>query len=423
MRKILLAAFVLAVSPLTTSGEDWPAFRGPRGDGTSPTETVPLHWSATENIRWHRELPTPSNGSPVVSAGAVFVTTSQDKDGLGRTLYCLDRGDGQIRWARSVKHPEKMPTHKTNPYCGSTPAADGQRVVVWHGSAGLYCYDFDGGELWGRDLGQFEHMWGYGTSPVIFDGMVIMHCSPGKRNFLAALDLETGNTLWEVEEPYSGDGDRRADGQYMGSWSTPLLAEIDGQTQVICAQPTRISAFDPYTGKRIWYCEGNRGPKGDLAYSSPVLAGEVMVAVGGYQGPSIGLTPGGSGNVTESRRLWRTEVNPQSIGTAVHVDGYLYRPNAGPSSVDCLDPRTGKSRWTERGTGKAHWGSIIYVGGHCYATDQDGTTLVFRPSPAKCEVVAMNKLDDPTNSTPAASEGELFMRTASGLWCISKGGS
>ncbi len=418
MRTMLQTALALTLVACSASAADWPAFRGASGNGIAAAGPVPHSWSDTVNVKWKVELPRPGNGSPIVSNGAVLVTSALDKEGRQRSLLCYDRSDGSLQWERTVKFDRQMPTHQTNPYCGSTPAANGEQVVVWHGSAGLHCYDLDGTHRWSRDLGEFDHMWGYGTSPVLYGDSVIMHCSPGKRNFLAALDLDDGQTIWKVEEPHTGDGNAREDGKYMGSWCTPVLTQVDGREQLLCTMPTRLIAFDPTDGSRIWWCNGIRGPKGDLAYSSPIIADDLCVSVGGFQGPSIGLRMGGKDDITETHRVWRVESNPQSIGTAVYVDGYLYRPNAGPGTIDCLDPRTGEIIWTERGTGAAHWASIVYAGGHCYATDQDGTTVVFRPNPQKCEIVNTNQLGDPTNATPAISDGQLFLRTSKYLVCI-----
>ena len=125
--------------------EDWPAFRGPLGNGISRETDVPLKWSAEENIRWKAPLPAPGNSSPIVSNGKVFITCAEN-EGRKRSLYCFDRTSGKQLWVQSVNYDKVMPTHKTNSYCGSTPATDGKRVVAWHSSAGLYCYDFAGKE-------------------------------------------------------------------------------------------------------------------------------------------------------------------------------------------------------------------------------------------------------------------------------------
>jgi outer membrane protein assembly factor BamB len=399
------------------SGNDWPGFRGPAGNGIATEEAPPVTWNATTNIKWKAPLPRPANGSPIVSNGRVFVTSAQDDEGHKRSLYCFDRADGKQLWVHTVDFPKTMPTHKTNPYCGSTPVANGKVVVVWHASAGLVCLDFDGKELWSRDLGEFEHIWGYGTSPVVYQDRVILNSGPGERSFVAAYDLQTGKTIWEVDEPQQGkNGSEREDGKYKGSWCTPIVANVDGKDQVICTMPTRVVAFDPKDGGVIWTCDGIRGPKGDLSYSSPLLGDGVLVSIGGFQGPGIGVRLGGTGDLTDSNRLWRNEKNPQSIGSGVFLDGYIYRPNAGPGTLECLDPKTGEVIWTERlGT---CWGSIVHAAGRCYVTDQNGKTHVFEPSPDKYEGLGANELGEPSNSTPAISDGQIFIRTFEHLYCI-----
>jgi outer membrane protein assembly factor BamB len=400
----------------TATAADWPAFRGPEGNGISPEQQAPLKWNAAENVKWKAELPQMGNGSPIVSHGFVFVTSAEDAKGHERSLYCFDRTTGKQVWVKTVEYENDDPTHNTNPYGGTTPAANGKQVVVWHGSAGLYCYDFQGQELWNHNLGEFKHMWGYGTSPVLHKDRVILHTGPGKRVFVAAFDLKTGKELWRQEEPIEGNGEYRPDKAYMGSWATPVIVERNGRTQAICTLPTRVVSYDVATGDILWTCEGIRGPKGDLAYSSPVIADDLCVAVGGFGGPAIGFAMQGQGELSKESRLWRKEQNPQNIGSGVVIDGYFYRPNAGPGTIDCIDPKTGEIKWTERTAN--FWGSIVHVAGRCYVTAQDGTTFVFKPSPEKFELLAKNALGDASNSTPAVSDGEFFIRTRKHLFCI-----
>ena len=120
----------------------------------------------------------------------MLVTSAEDKEGRRRSLYCFDAASGRQLWVRTVAIDKTMPTHETNPYGGSTPVSDGRRVVVWHASAGLHCYDLDGKEIWSRDLGEFRHMWGYGSSPILHQGRVILHTGPGKRVFVTAIELD-----------------------------------------------------------------------------------------------------------------------------------------------------------------------------------------------------------------------------------------
>jgi len=413
-----IALVLIAVNSLAKA-EDWPSFRGPAGNGISNEQHVPTHWGPEQNIKWKVALPAAGDSSPIVSNGRVFITCAAD-EGRQRSLYCFDRADGRLRWMRSVEFDKIMPTHKTNAYCGSTPAADGQRVVVWHSSAGLYCYDFQGNQLWQRDLGEFRHLWGYGTSPVLHDGRVILHSGPGESAFVASLDPESGETLWKTAEPLEGNGEQNENGKYMGSWCTPIIVNVDGRELIVCDMPTRVNAYDPNSGDIVWSCRGLRGRKGDLAYASPVIAGDICVAMGGFNGPAIGFRMSGAGDITDTHRLWHVEPNPQRIGSGVTVGKHIYVANAGRNTFQCIEPATGKIVWEERSRGAAHWGSLVYAGGRLYVTDQDGTTHILLPDPEKLVPVASNRLDEPSNSTPAISDGQLFIRTFDHLFCISE---
>jgi outer membrane protein assembly factor BamB len=208
--KLMVVAAGLLACAGTSSADDWPAFRGPAGDGISSEKSAPTTWAPDKNIKWKVALPQPGNGSPIVSNGRVFIAAQEDSKGLKRSLYCYDRKDGKQLWVQTIDHGKEVRTHEDNTHSPSTPAADGKKVVVWHGSAGLHCYDFDGKKLWSRDLGQLDHWWGEGTSPVIHAGKVFINSGPDKKRvFAGAYKLETGETVWEKEEPIKGDGEKR----------------------------------------------------------------------------------------------------------------------------------------------------------------------------------------------------------------------
>jgi outer membrane protein assembly factor BamB len=413
---------VVVWSGLSTSllAADWPAFRGPNGDGTTDASNVPQQWSTSENIRWKVKLPQPGNGSPIVVGDRIFVTSAEDAEGKQRSLYAFDLAKGIQLWKRTVEIDRVLPTHKTNPYGGSTPASNGKVVVVWHASAGLHCYDMAGQPLWQRDLGEFVHIWGYGSSPIIDGQKVILHSGPGSRIFLAAFDLKTGKTLWEQPEPVDGDGSETRDKRYFGSWATPVITTVNGQRQLLLSMPTRLNAYDPETGKLLWYSHGMGHKGGDLSYSSPLVVGDAVFITAGFSGPAFAVKLGGSGDVTSSHRLWRNEKNPQSIGTGVVVDGFVYRPNAGPGTIQCIDPKTGDVKWENRAAGDNYWASMVFAGGLIYATAQNGTTVAFRPSPEKYDEVSRSALGEHTNATPAFVDGTVVIRTFENLVCIGK---
>jgi len=400
----------------SVSAGDWPAFRGPEGNGISRETRAPLHWSPDQNVRWKVPLPGPGNSSPIVSRGRVLITCAQDQ-GRKRHLFCFDRRTGEQRWVRTVEYGSVEPTHRTNPYGASTPVADGERVVVWHGSAGVFCYGLDGTEVWKKELGPARHEWGYASSPVIHRGLVLLNFGPGSRTFLAALDLKTGALRWKHDEPGGLDA---TDQRMVGSWSTPIIATVAGRDQILCSMPTRVIALEPDRGTLLWFCGGLGSDKVDLVYASPVLSGEMGVAFTGWvTGPTIGFKLGGSGDVTSTNRLW-LEKQTQRIGSGVAVDGYVYIVNAGPGTAQCIEGQTGKTRWTERLDGGESWGSVVMAAGRLYVTSRRGVTTAFRPNPDKFEQLAMNNLKEPSNATPAISDGEIFLRTDSHVFCITE---
>jgi outer membrane protein assembly factor BamB len=410
-RCTLLAALVVSVGTFVLAG-DWPAFRGPRGNGISTENIAPLHWSPERNIRWKVPLPGPGNSSPIVSGHRVFVSCATD-EGKNRGLYGFDRDNGKLLWSKIVRYEAKDPTHKTNAFCGSTPAADGEYVVIWHGSAGLHCYDFEGHLLWERDLGKFTHIWGYGSSPVFDGDRIFLNCGPGERSFVTAISARNGKTLWQMEEPGGTSGEGGAD-TWTGSWSTPVVATIAGRKQVLVSLPQHVNAYDPEEGKILWSCDG----LGKLVYTSPVVGDGIAVAMGGYHGPAIGFRVGGSGNITATNRLWQvTEKNPQRIGTGIVLGNHLYMANE-QHLAQCIDIRTGDVLWTTRMPTGVIWASPVLVGDRAYVTNQAGTTVVFRPNPERFELLAENTLGEQSNSTLAVSEGRIFLRTFENLYCI-----
>ncbi len=394
---------------------DWPMFRGPAGDGRADDADYPLKWGPEHNVQWRMELPTPGNSSPIISSGRVFVTTATD-GGTRRHLYCLDRNTGKQLWVRSVDAPAGEATHQTNPYCGSTPLADGKLVIVWHGNAGLHCYDFSGNPVWSSNVPKCEHIWGYGSSPVLHEGRVFLNAGPGIDSKMIAFEAATGRVVWSTPEP-GGANDRN--GRMVGSWSTPVVTEVDGELQLICSMPTRVVAYRPGTGDIAWSVTGLSSPRGDLCYTSPLFAGQIGIALGGYKGPGMGFTLGGSGDVTEANRLWETpDGQPQRIGSGVVVGNHFYQANAGPGIIQCLEVRTGQPTWQQRVSG-THWASIVLASGRLYATNQDGVTRVFEPDPEKFVLLAENDLQEPTNATPAFSDGQIVLRTDRAVYGLS----
>jgi len=401
---------VLLVSATAAAlAEDWPRFRGPEGTGISREREVPLKWAAAENVRWKAPLPGPGMSSPIVWGGRVFLTQALDREGTQRALLCFDRHTGRLLWQRAVEHREKESTYDGEPhFCSATPATDGQRVVAFFASAGLLCTDMNGRVLWRKDLGRCEQIWGTASSPILHKDLVILNFGPGPRTFLIALDKRTGQERWRVAKPGTF-GEKPS--EWMGSWATPVAARIRGREELIMMWPDAVESHDPATGRTLWTCRG----LGRLSYTSPLVTPEVVVAFSGFGGPALAVRTGGSGDVTETHRLWREEKSTQRIGSGVIVDGHAYIVNEN-GTAQCIDWKSGRTLWTERATGRT-WSSIVHAAGRLYVTDQQGETTVLAAKPV-LEVLARNPLGERTQASIAVSDGELFIRTYAHLWCI-----
>ena len=424
-----IAAILILFACSTFGGAaNWPAWRGPTGQGFCEETNVPLTWGKTENVKWKVPLADPGNSTPVIWGDRIFLTQA-NKGGSVRSLLCFARADGKMLWQKDVTYPHAERNWEPTWYANASPATDGERVLVSFASAGLYCFDFEGKELWKRtDLGHWEHSFGNASSPVLYENLVILWCGPdslppkddsapkeakpakgkkapkGARNFLLAMDKKTGKTVWEHDEKN-------------GSWSTPLLAKINGQDQLLLSVVPHLKAFDPRKGTELWFCNGLT----KYVYPSPIYGNGVAVGMSGYHGDAFAVKVGGSGDITTDR-LWqqfeKKDKIPQRVGTGMIVGDHVYmvEENGVPK---CWELTTGKEVWqVEKRPSSTTWGSMVHAQGRLYVLMRNGDTLVFAASP-KYELLASNQLGEQTNSSPAISNGELFLRTFRNLWCIS----
>jgi outer membrane protein assembly factor BamB len=392
---------------------DWPTWRGPDSNGKAPPDAKPpLHWSETENLLWKVALPAPGNSSPIVWGERVFLT-SANAEGSSRGMICFDRRSGKQLWEKHVIHSEAELTHETNPFCAASPTTDGKRIYVSYGSAGMAAYDLEGKELWRKNLGPFTHLWGNATSPVLYGDTVILLCGPGLAVKLVALDKTDGDLAWETPLPSAQSKDEK---EFKGSWTTPFPLMNGARDELLCPLPQHLASFDPATGQEIWRCGG----LSDLCYTNVLVGNGMIVAMSGYNGPSIGLRvpkPDESGDITESHRLWRVEKNQQRIGSGLISGDHLYIQNE-PGVAQCIELKTGKEIWNER-VGRSTWSSMTLVDERLYVTDQSGTTHVLKPG-TTFERLAENKLgqNEITRATPAFSNGQVFLRTHENLYCF-----
>ena len=413
----LLSALLLAPGALLPAA-DWPMWRGAQGDGTCEESGLPEKWSATENVVWKMKLPERGNSTPVVWGDKVFLTQAIEKEGK-RLLLCFDRKTGKQLWQSGTTWKEPELTHQTNPFCSASPATDGARAIVSFASAGVFCFDMTGKELWRRtDLGRQRHIWGYGSSPVIAGDRVFLSFGPGENTVLYCFDKKTGKTLWQHAEPggASGEGGNK---QWLGAWNDPLPRNTGAREELLVAFSGRACAYDPASGKELW-ASGGLTP---LVYNSPLYAGGVMLAMCGYGGSALAVKTGGAGDVTATHRVWHLPKVAQRIGSGVIYQGHHYILTDG-GIVECRDMKTGGLIYNERLKGPGptgqNWSSLVLsADGKCYAANQGGDCFVFRASP-KFELLATNSMGEKIIASIAVSDGHLFIRGHQNLYCIGK---
>ena len=571
---------------------NWPAWRGSDGTGVTSEKNLPEKWSAKENVKWRVDLPERSNSSPIVWGDKVFVAQALSGE-KRRTLMCLNRADGKLLWQSGVAYTEDEQTQRDNPYCSATPVTDGERVIVSFGSAGLYCYDMSGKEIWHRDFGKMQHIFGNGASPMLAGNACVFNFGPDEKARLIAVDKTTGKDLWEVPPPkmdpaelanmrgggggggrgqggaggggfgggngigarlaaqivsqadkdadkkvstaefnalpdawydkmdtektgklsadqmsekwYSavppldgsastgrsqttapavfaasdadkdgsltrdelkgtftkwftawdtdnagsisqetiakgldaataqaggqrggpGGGGGRGQGGGRGAfggatWATPILIKAGDREELVMGFPGRLAAYDPKTGTQLWISKG----LGSSIYTTPVWGEGVLFASTSGQGggPAIAVKPGGTGDVSESQRVWKLDRYRGAVGSGVIHKGNLFTIGS-DGIIECRDLKTGESVWEERLTGSGSrggsWSSMLLAGDKIYLPNQAGDVFVLRAGP-KFEILATNSTGEPTNASLAADNGELFLRTDKGLWCIAQ---
>jgi outer membrane protein assembly factor BamB len=406
MRRVLVSVAV-AVSMFVCSSraEDWPCWRGPRGDGTSVETDVPTKWSEKDNVAWKVAIPGTGHSSPVVVGERVFVTTAIEKE-QKRVLICLGRRDGQKLWENVVLSAPLEGKHDLNSYASATPASDGKHVFVsflQQPKIELICYDLGGKEIWRKSPGTFESKHGFCSSPVLYKDTVILNCDQDADAWIIAYDKTTGEERWRTDRPNK-----------TRSYCTPLIVDAAGKKQMVLSGSKCVASYDPDTGKQHWLIDG---PTEQFVASLAFTQG-VLFVTGGFTGLHVlGIDPSGSGNVTKSKILWRDHRGVSYVPSPVAHDQWFFLVSDGGVAT-CFEATTGKVMWKNR-LGRHHSSSGVYANGNVYFLDDDGTTHVFKAGP-KFEEVGQNALGENAYASPALSNGQIFVRTSGHLWCVGK---
>ena len=442
-RLLALAPFLVVV-PLAASS-DWPQWRGPSSGGVSAESALPVTWSATENIGWKVRLERLGTSSPIVFGELVFVTSqigqssiaegdshpqlarddgelakrevpiggrrsdANVRDGdVSLVVEAFGRADGRRRWMWREKATGPMPAvHEKHNLATPTPVTDGQRVFAWFGNGQIVALDMNGRVVWSRHLGTehspFKTQWGHGSSPTLYQDLVLLLCDHLGHAYLLALDARTGKDRWKADR-----------GQGRVSHSTPLVVAGPGGDELIVNSSDRIDAYDPRNGALLWH----QGSSRQTPIPSAVFHdGHIYLSRGYRNSDYMAIRPGGRGDVSATHVEWRRPSGGSYVPSILYYDGLLYMTND-VGVVTCADARTGEPVWRHRLEG-VFFASPVAGDGKVYLTSETGETFVLRAG-REPRVLARNDLGERLIASPAISGGRIFLRSDGTLFAVGR---
>lgn len=388
---------------IPNGNKHWPRFRGPSGQGLTGLNSLPTKFgNQGENILWKTKVPDSGNSSPIVWEDKIFLTSATEK-GEKRSVHCYSLKNGANIWTTPI--PETKPeagVRDKNGFASATPVTDGERVIAFLGSAGIFCLDMQGKILWNYNNLNIKTTHGTGSSPLIHGDMVIFfHDQNQADSICIALDKKTGKEVWKQKR-------NRA-----MTWCTPVVIRVDNHEELLFAGSGAVRGYDPATGNELWKLDG---PTVEVV-PTLVIGKDLAYSASGRNGPTIAFRLGARGTITETNTVWKSVRNGPHVPSPMLLNNRLYTFNdLGVSS--CLDATTGKLLWTERLPDQFS-ASPIEAGGLLYVPSETGKVYVVKAGD-KFEVVARNDLGSPILASPAVADGKLLLRAQDGLYCIGK---
>jgi outer membrane protein assembly factor BamB len=414
------ALLATAFASLTLHAQ-WPQFRGPDGSGVSATRGVPVTWSETKNVRWKTAIHGRGWSSPVVLGDQVWVTTATS-DGRKLSALALSRDSGRIIHDLElfrVEHPQYA--HPFNSYASPTPVMETGRVYVTFGSPGTAAIDTRTGKvIWERRDIECNHFRGAGSSPIIFRNLLIMHFDGSDRQFVLALDKNSGKTVWWTErsidfKDLGPDGKPQAEGDFRKAFATPHVIEVKGTPVLISLGSKATYGYDPMTGKELWRIEEH----GSFSSSTrPVIGhGLVFYPTGFPTGQLFAIRPDGRGDVTHTNVAWRFARGVPTKPSLLLVGDLLFM--IGDTGIaTAVEAKTGQEVWRAR-VGGEYSASPIAVDGRIYFFSQEGKTTVLEAG-RQYKMLAENFLDEGFMASPAVDGGALVLRTKTHVYAIAE---
>jgi outer membrane protein assembly factor BamB len=433
----------LAATQLSDDGH-WPSFRGEHAAGIAEGQNLPDSWDGEKavNIKWKTRIPGLAHSSPIVWRDRLFVTTaisslgdgsfrhglygdgdaSEDKSVHQWKVYALDKNRGKILWEQTAY--EGVPAEKRHikaSYANATPASDGRYVIAFFGSQGLYAFTLDGRLVWKKDLGVLnagaydapDYEWGTASSPIIYQDLVIVQCDTQNEDFLLAVDIQTGKTVWKTSR------------EELPSWGTPTIYPGKSRVELITNASNFIRGYDPITGTELWRLGGSS----KITAPTPVYSGDLIVVASGRrpEAPIFTIRAGASGDITLSEGqsssehiAWSKKQRGSYMPTPLIYRNHLY-VLANQGIFDCYDLKTGEEVYRQRLThqGGGFSASPVAADGRLYLPGEDGEIFVVKAGP-EFELLATNAMGELLMATPAISSGMMFVKTQHHLFAIGK---
>lgn len=393
----------------TIQADNWPRFRGVNGSGIG-TANVPVSFTK-KDYNWKISLPGIGHSSPVVWGNKIFVTCGEEKTGE-RILLCINSEKGETIWKRSFKGTIDR-KHRDNSFASATPALDEKHVYVCWGNSKEYlviALDHDGKEIWRRDLGGFKGGHGFGASPITHENLVIIPNDHNGESALFALDTSNGKTRWKVPR------------KSKASYSTPCIYQPKGKpAQIVFTNYEHgVTSVDPKTGKVNWEMDVFYKEHLETAIGSPIVSSDLVFATCGWMGVHqevIAVQPPEK-SVLKPKRLYEVDRSAPLCTTPLVV-GDLLISWSDSGRVNCVDVKTGKSRWQQRVRG-SYYASPVCIGNCVYNVSRTGEVVVIAAS-KEFKQLALNRLEEGTHSTPAIANGRMYLRTFRHLISIGGG--
>jgi len=413
--------------------QNWPQWRGPNLNGISDAKNLPTSWSNTENIVWKTELPWWGASTPVIWDDKIFVISPSKPDddeerkshnpgGSELILFAISKTDGNIRWKQELDNKNQL--HRKSNDAAPSPVTDGNHVWAVTGTGKVIAFDMEGKRIWTRDLqedyGRFGHNWGYGSSPLLYDGSLFIEVLHGMKtddpSYIISLNATNGKTQWHQERLTD------AEEESPDAYTTPLLVNYDGKTEIIITGGDYVTGHDVKTGKEIWRAAGlNPRNRGNYRIVSSPITSDGIIYSPTRKNPLLALKAGGVGDITTSHLLWKWENSGGPDVPSPLCDGEFFYMVDDKSKVTCLDAKKGTLIWgPEKTTGGIVSTSPILADGKIYLINEEGKTAIVAAG-KEFKQIAINELDGSyTLSSPAISGSRLYIRTGLYLYCIEK---